>query len=122
SSLHGADDRPVFDSTIIVTDRRNLDKQLQDTVYQFDHKPGVVQPIDRDSDQLAAAMTAGTRIIITTLQKFPFIQKKIATLGAQRFAIIVDEAHSSTTGRAAEKLRDVLKMAAVDAQEEDLPD
>jgi type I restriction enzyme, R subunit len=122
SSLHGAGDRPVFDSTIIVTDRRNLDKQLQDTVYQFDHKPGVVQPIDRDSDQLAAAMTAGTRIIITTLQKFPFILKKIGTLGAQRFAIIVDEAHSSTTGRAAEKLRDVLKMVDIEDQEEDLPD
>jgi type I restriction enzyme R subunit len=122
SSLHGAGDRPVFDSTIIVTDRRNLDKQLQDTVYQFDHKPGVVQPIDRDSDQLAAAMTAGTRIIISTLQKFPFIMKKIGTLGAQRFAIIVDEAHSSTTGRAAEKLRDVLKMVDVEDQEEDLPD
>lgn len=122
SSLHGADDRAVFDSTIVITDRRVLDKQLQDTVYQFDHKPGVVQPIDRDSKQLAEAMTAGTRIIITTLQKFPVIRETIQKVGARRFAVIVDEAHSSTTGRAAEKLRDVLKMADVDEQEDDLPD
>jgi type I restriction enzyme, R subunit len=122
SSLHGTDDRAVFDSTIVITDRRVLDKQLQDTVYQFDHKPGVVQPIDRDSKQLAEAMAAGTRIIITTLQKFPVIRETIQTVGARRFAVIVDEAHSSTTGRAAEKLRDVLKMADIDGQEDDLPD
>ena len=122
SSLHGADERAVFDSTIVITDRRVLDKQLQDAVYQFDHKPGVVVPIEKDSNQLAEAMTAGTRIIISTLQKFPFIVGKIQELGAKRFAIIVDEAHSSTTGRSAEKLRDVLKMVDNEAQEEDLPD
>ena len=122
SSLHGTDDRAIFDSTIVITDRRVLDKQLQDTVYQFDHKPGVVQPIDRDSKQLAEAMVAGTRIIITTLQKFPVIRETIQKVGARRFAVIVDEAHSSTTGRAAEKLRDVLKMSDIDAQEDDLPD
>jgi type I restriction enzyme R subunit len=122
SSLHGADEKAVFDSAIVITDRRVLDKQLQDAVYQFDHKPGVVLPITRDSNQLAEAMAAGTRIIISTLQKFPFIIGKIQALGARRFAIIVDEAHSSTTGRAAEKLRDVLKMADIDDQEEDLPD
>ncbi len=122
SSLHGADDAPVFDSTIVITDRRVLDKQLQDTIYQFEHKSGVVQPIDKDSDQLAAAMTAGTKIIITTLQKFPFILKKIETLGAKRFAIVVDEAHSSQTGEAARKLKKLLATVGESEQEEDAPD
>ena len=122
SSLHGADERPVFDSTIVITDRRVLDKQLQDTIYQFEHKPGVVQPIDKDSDQLAEAMTAGTKIIISTLQKFPFILKKVESLGAKRFAIIVDEAHSSQTGEAAHKLKQLLAMVDLDEQEEDAPD
>jgi type I restriction enzyme, R subunit len=122
SSLHGADDAPVFDSTIVITDRRVLDKQLQDTIYQFEHKSGVVQPIDKDSDQLAAAMTAGTKIIITTLQKFPFTLKKIETLGAKRFAIVVDEAHSSQTGEAAHKLKKLLATVAESEQEEDAPD
>jgi type I restriction enzyme, R subunit len=122
SSLHSADEQPVFDSTIVITDRRVLDKQLQDTVYQFDHKPGVVQPIERDSNQLAEAMTAGTRIIISTLQKFPFVLGKVSELGARRFAIIVDEAHSSQTGEAAHKLKQVLAMVDEQRQEEDAPD
>jgi type I restriction enzyme R subunit len=106
----------------VITDRRVLDKQLQDTIYQFEHKAGVVQPIDKDSDQLAAAMTAGTKIIITTLQKFPFILKKIQTLGAHRFAIVVDEAHSSQTGEAARTLKRILAPAGEAEQEEDAPD
>mgnify|MGYP001480330030 CR=1 FL=1 len=122
SSLHGADDALVFDSTIVITDRRVLDKQLQDTIYQFEHKSGVVAPIDKDSDQLAAAMTAGTKIIITTLQKFPFILQKIGTLGAKRFAIVVDEAHSSQTGEAAHKLKKLLASVGESEQEEDAPD
>ncbi len=122
ASLHGFNDVPVFDSTIVITDRRVLDKQLQDTIYQFEHKSGVVQPIDKDSDQLAEAMTAGTKIIISTLQKFPFILKKIETLGAKRFAIIVDEAHSSQTGEAAHKLKKLLATVGETEQEEDAPD
>jgi type I restriction enzyme R subunit len=122
ASLHGVDDAPVFDSTIVITDRRVLDKQLQDTIYQFEHKSGVVQPIDKDSDQLAAAMTAGTKIIITTLQKFPFILKKIKTLGAKRFAVVVDEAHSSQSGEAAHKLKKLLATVGESEQEEDAPD
>lgn len=122
ASLHGPDDAPVFDSSIVITDRRVLDKQLQDTIYQFEHKSGVVEPIDKDSDQLAAAMTTGTKIIITTLQKFPFILRKIGTLGAKRFAIVVDEAHSSQTGEAAHKLKQILASAGEAEQEEDAPD
>ena len=122
SSLHGLDDRLVFDSIIVITDRRVLDKQLQDTIYQFEHKSGVVQPIDKDSDQLAQAMSAGAKIIITTLQKFPFILQKVGTLGTKRFAIVVDEAHSSQTGEAAHKLKQILASAGGSEQEEDAPD
>ena len=85
----------------MVTDRRVLDKQLQDTIYQFEHKQGVVQKIDENSSQLAEALEAGTPIIITTLQKFPFVTEKIGELPKRRYAVIVDEAHSSQTGESA---------------------
>jgi hypothetical protein len=65
---------------------------LQDTIYQFEHKQGVVKKIDDNSAQLAEALKAGTPIVITTLQKFPFVTDKIADLPAQRYAVIVDEA------------------------------
>lgn len=95
ASLHSDDDVKVFDSVVVVTDRRVLDKQLQDTVYQFEHKQGVVQRIDESSTQLAEALEAGTPIVITTLQKFPFVTEKIGELPKHRYAVIVDEAHSS---------------------------
>jgi type I restriction enzyme R subunit len=70
ASLHNTADQKVFDSVIVITDRRVLDKQLQDTIYQFEHRQGVVQKIDEDSRQLAEALTNGVPIIISTLQKF----------------------------------------------------
>ncbi len=73
SSLHDAEDRKVFDSVIVITDRLVLDKQLQDTIYQFEHKTGVVVKIEDDSKQLADALEIGVPIIITILQKFPFV-------------------------------------------------
>ena len=76
ASLHTRDDRKVFDSVVVVTDRRVLDKQLQDTIYQFEHKQGVVQKIDENSSQLAEALEAGTAIVITTMQKFPFVHRE----------------------------------------------
>ncbi len=79
ASLHDEKDQRVFDSVIVVTDRKVLDNQLQDTIYQFEHKMGVVQKIDKNSKQLAEALTSGTNIIITTLQKFPFVIEHIAT-------------------------------------------
>ncbi len=108
SSLHDANDEKVFDSVVVVTDRRVLDRQLQDTIYQFEHKQGVVEKIDKHSTQLAKALERGTKIIITTLQKFPFVTEKIEALPGRRYAIIVDEAHSSQTGEAARTLRAVL--------------
>jgi type I restriction enzyme R subunit len=108
TSLHNAEDLPVFDSVIVVSDRRVLDKQLQDTIYQFEHKQGVVVKVDKDSGQLAKALEAGAKIIITTLQKFPFVIDKIGELPARRYSVIVDEAHSSQTGEASDRLKQVL--------------
>jgi len=107
SGLHDANDEKIFRSVIIVTDRRVLDSQLQETVYQFDHVEGVVEKIDKNAKQLKDAIEAGTGIIITTLQKFPVIYKEVQT-GHNRFAIIIDEAHSSQTGDAAKKLKRAL--------------
>ncbi|MHB8646873.1 MAG: type I restriction endonuclease subunit R [Thermomicrobiales bacterium] len=108
SDLHDATDAAVFDSVIVVTDRRVLDKQLQDTIFQFEHQSGVVQRIDQHSGQLAAALRSGTRIIITTLQKFPFVLDQAKNLPKRRYAVIIDEAHSSQTGEAAQQLKQVL--------------
>lgn len=108
ASLHTQEDTKVFDNVIIITDRRVLDQQLQDTVYQFEHKQGVVQRIDKDSRQLAAALKSGAPIIITTLQKFPFVTEHIGTLPERKYAIIVDEAHSSQSGESAKTMKEVL--------------
>jgi len=108
ASLHDAKDQKVFSSVIVITDRRVLDQQLQDTIYQFDHQDGVVEKIDENSTQLANALDKGKLIIITTLQKFPYVLDKVGALGDKRFALIIDEAHSSQSGTAAVKLRAVL--------------
>lgn len=112
AGLHDANDEKIFQSVIIVTDRRVLDSQLQDTVYQFDHVEGVVVKVDKNAQQLKQAIEDGAGIIITTLQKFPVIYKEVNS-GNKRFAIIVDEAHSSQTGDAAKKL----KRALADTEE-----
>ena len=113
SSLHTTKDEKVFDSVIVITDRLVLDRQLQDTIYQFDHKQGVVQKIDEDSEQLAQALKSATPIIITTLQKFSFVTDKVGDLPERRYAVIVDEAHSSQSGEAATELKGVLAAGAI---------
>ena len=112
SGLHDANNEKIFQSVIIVTDRRVLDSQLQNTVYQFDHVEGVVVKVDKNARQLQQAIEDGAGIIITTLQKFPVIYKEVNS-GNKRFAVIVDEAHSSQTGDAARKL----KRALADTEE-----
>lgn len=110
----------VFDKVIVITDRRVLDKQLQDTIYQFDHKPGVIVRIDENSQQLADALTGPTaRIVITTVQKFPFVLGKVAGLGGHRYAVIIDEAHSSQGGESAAALKKALGRLGSDAVDED---
>ena len=119
SSLHNELDERIFDSVVVITDRVVLDRQLQDTIYQFDHRQGVVQKIDEDSRQLAEALEAGVPIIITTLQKFPFVSGQLLKLAeergggnshlpARRYAVIIDEAHSSQSGETATELKGVL--------------
>lgn len=116
SGLHNDLDEKIFRSVIVVTDRRVLDSQLQDTIYQFDHVDGVVQKIDKNAAQLKDAIESGAPIIITTLQKFPVIYKEV--MGQKKnFAIIVDEAHSSQTGEAARKLKKALADTTVALEE-----
>jgi len=126
SSLHDANDNKVFHSVIVITDRLVLDQQLQNTIYQFEHKQGVVQKIDENTQQLVKALSDGVPIIITTIQKFPFITQAMQTLAKKgetialstkdkRFAVIVDEAHSSQSGETAMELRKVLNKDGIEA-------
>ncbi|WP_419918878.1 type I restriction endonuclease subunit R [Candidatus Poriferisocius sp.] len=131
SSLHTAEDEKVFDCVVVITDRRVLDQQLQEAVYQIEHAQGVVKAIDQDSGQLAEALVDGTKIVITTLQKFPFVMQRLLAMAvsegdtptatqaqqaerwreriAQRnYAVIVDEAHSSQSGESAGEMKAVL--------------
>ncbi len=120
ASLHDAEDTRVFDSVVVVTDRVVLDQQLQDTIYQIEHRHGVVQKIDRDSRQLAEALDNAVPIIVTTLQKFPFVSRHLAQMAAEqdthshgalptrRCAVVIDEAHSSQGGETAAAMKEVL--------------
>ena len=143
ASLHGDGDRKVFDCVVVITDRRVLDKQLQDAIYQIEHAQGVVKAIDQDSRQLAAALIDGTKIVITTLQKFPFVLRGLlreagaetvdeasdedkekareweAAIAARKYAIIVDEAHSSQTGETARELKAILGSAWTATEDEE---
>ena len=118
-SLHNAADDKVFNSVIVITDRKVLDKQLQDTIYQFDHKQGVVVRVDKSSSQLADAIKSGNSIIITTLQKFPFasVLEEVKNLPKRTYAVIVDEAHSSQGGEATKKLKEVLAASSLQEAE-----
>ena len=126
ASLHDKHDEKVFHSTIVISDRRVLDQQLQATIYQFEHKTGVVEKIDEDTRQLARALSQGTPIVITTIQKFPFISQALSTLekkgagvkidtAGKRFAVIVDEAHSSQSGETATALRGMLNKEGIES-------
>ena len=104
----------VFDSIIVVTDRRVLNRQLQQTVQQFEQTLGVVENIDITSGQLREALENGKTIIVTTLQKFPVIVQDIETLQGKRFAVIIDEAHSSQSGESTSSLKKVLTVGTLD--------
>ena len=130
ASLHNEQDERVYNSVVVVTDRRVLDQQLQNTIYQFEHKQGVVERITEPvkSTQLAEALEHGTPIIITTLQTFPFVTEKISELPKRKYAVIIDEAHSSQGGESATELKGVLAGATIretaeqEAVEDGLPD
>ncbi len=144
ASLHTERDEKVFDCVIVITDRRVLDQQLQDAIYQIEHAQGVVKAIDEDSKQLAAALIDGTKIVVTTLQKFPFVLRGLlyaagaesqekateeekqkakeweAAIAARRYAVIVDEAHSSQTGETARELKGILGAAVTESDEDEV--
>ena len=148
ASLHDGNDHKVFDCVIVITDRQVLDRQLQDAIYQIEHAQGVVKAIDQDSKQLAAALIDGTKIVITTLQKFPFVLRGLLhaagadnidaademaktqakaweqEIGKRRYAVIVDEAHSSQSGETSRELKAILgvKLNDGDDNEEDWED
>lgn len=146
ASLHNANDQKVFDCVIVITDRKVLDKQLQDAIYQIEHAQGVVKAIDQDAKQLAEALIDGTKIVITTLQKFPFVLRGLlhaagaenqdnandnelaqakawqAAIAARRYAVIVDEAHSSQTGETARELKSILGTNAQNGNDDEEAD
>jgi type I restriction enzyme R subunit len=107
ANLCGQGGQPVFDSVVVITDRRVLDRQLQDTIKQFEKIKGTVTKIDRNTKQLVKALERGDKIIITTLQKFGFVGE-LAKISGKKFAVIVDEAHSSQTGENVKDLKIVL--------------
>ncbi len=110
-SLHDADDRPIFDTVVILTDRRNLDTQLSETINSVEHKRGVVVRVREEdgSAGLREALNSGAQIITSTIQKFPYICSETKVSG-RKFAVIIDEAHSSQSGRANAEM----KMALID--------
>lgn len=110
ASLHDEQDKPIFSSVVVVTDRTVLDAQLQETISGFDHTIGAVETIgeNKNSRDLRDALNNGARIIVTTLQKFPVIYQEVDSSAGRNFAIIVDEAHSSQTGSSAMKLKSAL--------------
>lgn len=119
ASLHNSNNEAVYDSVIVVTDRRVLDQQLQATISSFDHTLGSVETIDdkKSSKDLLNAINKGKRVIVTTLQKFPVIYEQVQSAVGKHYAIIVDEAHSSQTGQSAMKLKAALADVS-DALEE----
>jgi type I restriction enzyme R subunit len=124
ASLHNTENINVFDSVIVVTDRRVLDSQLQNTIYQFDHKQGVVWLVRDDApeskgEQLANALNASAKIIIVTLQSFSFILDKLGAIQDRKYAVVVDEAHSSQTGESAATMRKILATTQAEDAEDD---
>lgn len=119
ASLHDADSKRVFHSVVVISDRQVLDQQLQDTIYQFDHAKGVVEKIDENSKQLGEALKTGVPIIISTIHKFGYIEDVVASLPDRRYAVIVDEAHSSQSGEMALDLRESLASSEVQKRVEE---
>ena len=132
ASLHNKDNKPIFSSVIVITDRTVLDAQLQATISSFDHTVGAVETIGegKNSKDLRDAINNGIRIIVTTLQKFPVIYQEVDKQNGRNFAIIVDEAHSSQTGSSALKLKTALadteaalrEYAEIEGKAEEDPD
>ncbi|OLZ51890.1 type I restriction endonuclease subunit R [Amycolatopsis keratiniphila] len=142
STLHGSDERdaldadavaaerivvnePVFHKVVVITDRSVLDKQLQETIYQFDHTPGVVERItgsggSKSKEVGAALANTATKVVIVTVQTFPHVLEGVSALADKRVAIIVDEAHSGQSGDSVTKLKNVLRGLGADETADDV--
>lgn len=124
---HPDDEKALYNSVIVVTDRRVLDKQIQDNIRQFEQMPGTVEYIDKNKtgQDLKKAIEKGKRVIVTTLQKFPVISDIIAQNKDKAYAVIIDEAHSSQAGESARHLRKALSLEeaeSADGEDKDLDD
>ena len=123
SSLHDNDNKIIFDNIIVVTDRVVVDRQLQAAIRSMEHKSGLIRVMDDkcNSQDLAIALNSNTKIIATTIQKFPYIVDNVSDLKDKKFAVIIDEAHSSTSGKEMAAVTKVLgKNSLVDVSSEDL--
>jgi len=120
SSLYASttDTNRIFDSVIVVTDRRVLDKQISNTIKQLEQTKGVVNAVQKTSQQLKEFIESGKSIIITTIQKFPVISETIARLDNRKYAIIIDEVHSSQSGETAKHLKKSLSKSVLDEYQE----
>lgn len=118
AELHNNAGENVFDGVIVVTDRRVLDRQLSDTVKSFSHVTGLVKHVENGGKELKESLESGVKIITTTLQKFPVIVDAIEKVEGKKFAVIIDEAHSSQSGESAADLRQVLTLDEAEAQTE----
>lgn len=114
-----SDTKALFDSIIVVTDRRVLNKQIQDNIRQLDKTPGVVAYIDErsTSQDLKKAIEDKKRIIITTIQKFPVIAKEVTSFPDRKYAVLIDEAHSSQSGESSRQMRKALSLEEAEKDE-----
>lgn len=118
SSLHSAEDKPVFDTVCIITDRIVVDRQLQNAVLSLEHKAGLIRVMDDSckSSDLANALNGNTKIVVTTIHKFMYIHELVSELKSKTFAVIIDEAHSSTAGTAMEAVTYALSEGEKDSE------
>lgn len=118
-SLHDATDKPVFDTVVVLTDRRNLDAQLSETIDSVEHVTGVVRRVREEdgSAGLRDALNSGAKIVTSTIQKFPYICSETKVTG-KRFAVIIDEAHSSQSGKTNAKMKMALMDQDLDPEQE----
>jgi len=119
AELHNDEGKNIFDGVIVVTDRRVLDRQLSNTVDSFSQITGLVKHIENGGKELKESLESGVKIITTTLQKFPVIVDAVDKVEGKKFAVIIDEAHSSQSGESAADLRQVLTLDEAEKETED---
>ena len=124
ASMHDAENKVIFDNIVIVTDRVVVDRQLQNAILGMEHKTGLIRVMDDkcSSANLAIALKGNTKIIATTIQKFPYIVNSVSGLKEKKFAVIIDEAHSSTSGKDMAAITMTLGRGEVEIDTEGVPD